>query len=484
MQVAFSFPNKLKRVLGLWPLVAVFTICPEPARPDFWSLKDHRPETVKLVRKLPPVAARNGSTVRFITELPGATVPQETATILRDKIRTLLMDTRAGSIQLVDGPADTMIKCIITGYEPKIVNRGQRQVGMQHQQIVTWIGNIEASVQVLDSQDKPIDAANIKHHLENDFLVAQSEEHVAAVTDKKSSWRDKLAGGVKVIKGGDKGDVAALAGGGKQMHDALAVEDKGGRPPTDLEWRNALIEGLAAKVANRIVPVDQEFVAVLPLDKEFAQIREMAKSDRWGDVQESTEKMGQLQGARESFRLYTLGLSYEAMAYREAGRPGEAAELLNKGSKYYDDARKLEPREREFLLAQIRVQDSLDHYLEIQHYLKKAPITAAPTRPAEKAQPTTQTAQNGQQRADADRENTANNAALIEMMRANMPEAVLVTFVQTAADPKFDVSANGLLQLARASVPAKVIEAVQKRMAPPAPAAAAPKRAPTPPSKK
>ncbi len=480
MRVISSFPNHLKRVLWIGLFVGFFSLFPQLARSDFWSLKDSHPETVKLVRKLPPVAARNGNTVRFTTEIPSSAIPQETATILRDKIRTLLLNTKSGTIQLVDGPADTVIKCIITGYEPKVARPGQRQVGLQQQQIVTWIGNIEASVQVLDNHDKPIDAANLKHHLENDFIVAQTEEKTATVTDKKASWKDKVANGVKAVKGGNKGDVATVAGGGKGMHDALSPEDKGGRPPTDLEWRNALIEGLAAKVANRIVPVDQEFVAILPLDKDFADAREMAKSSRWGDVQEKTEKMGQLAGAKDAYRLYLLGLSYEATAYRGTANAGEAAELLNKGSKYYDDARKLDPKEREFLLAQIRIQDSLDHYLDIQHYLENRPAATAPSAAVEKAPPATQPAPAAQPPAGGSGPDVADNASLIEMARLNIPENVLITYVQTAPDPKFDVSGKGLIQLGRANLSPKVLEAVQKRMAPPAAAPAPAKKAATP----
>ena len=448
-------------------------IATQPAKPDFWSLRETKPETVTLVRKLPPVASRNGNTVRFIAEVAGNSIPVETATIVRDQIRTLLLNTKAGAIQLVDGPADTVIKCIITGYEPKVMHPGQRQVGLHHQQIVTWIGNVEASVQVFDSQERPLDAANIKEHLENDFVVAESEEHVAAVTDKRHSWRDKLGGGIKVFKGGDKADVAELAGGGQQMHDALSgAEGKGAREPTDLEWRTALFEALAAKVANRIVPVDQEFIAILPLDKEFGQARELAKSNRWGDVQEQMEKMTPLEGGKDAFRQYLLGLSYEAMAYVGTSPLEEAAEALNKASKYYADSRKLNPRERELLLAQIRAQDSLDHYLEIEHFVQTRSRTADPPKPEKSpVAPVT----------DKD-ENVADNDALIAMVAAKLPETILVNFVRNAPDPKFDVSANGLLKLVKAGVPATVIEEVQRRSAPAPAPPRPPKGAPRPPA--
>jgi hypothetical protein len=476
MHPAFRLPGSLRTLMRLCLLAFLIALFPYQAKPGFWSLaKNEQPVTVKLVRKLPPVAARNGNTVQFKAEIADKATPPEVLPVLRDKIRTLLL--KAGSIQLVDGPADTSIKCIITGYEPKIVRSSQRQVGNQHLQIATWIGNIRASVQVLDNHNTPIDSGDLKEHLENDFVIAQKEDSVAAVNDKRATKSGRLAGVIGVLRGGDAGDVASLAGGGKQLHDALGSEAKGAQPPTDLEWRDALIEGFAAKVANRVVPIDQESVAILPLDKDFAQIRDLAKSERWGDVQEQTEKMGQLQGNKEAFRLYTLGLTYEAIGYKDASHPREATESLNKASKYYDDARKVEPNERELLLAQIRVQDSLDHYLEIQHYLQ-ARQSSPPPAPSSQNKPAGTVTVTQKKEGSGDPppgDNAADNAALIAMAQESLPEAVMITFVQSAASPKFDVSANGLLQLARGKVPANVIQAVQHKMAAPsAPRRAAP----------
>ncbi len=456
-----------KQSLILPVLVLTFAV---PARPDFWSLVNKgQPETVKLTRKLPPVSARNGSTVQFLPEIAGNSIPAETATILREKIRTLLLNAKAGGIQLVDGPADTVIKCIVTGYEPKVVHPGERKIGLKNQKIQTWIGNIRASVQVLDSRNRPIDAANLQYHLENDFVTSEQEDKVASVQDKKTSWRDKVATGIKVARGGsDAGDLVSAAGGGQQMHDALGAEGKGGRAPTEIEWRDALIEGLADKVANRIVSVDQEFVALLPVEKDFLQIRELAKGGRWGDVQEQTEKMSPLSGSSEAYRLYLIGLSYEAIAYGEAEKSNEATATLNKASKFYTDAKNVKPAEHEILLAQIRAQDSLDHYLEIQHFLQNRPKEPAAEAPVKEVKAAAAGPAGGSgSAAVTPAENSANNAALIDMAKEGLPESVLITFIQTVPDPKFDVSSNGLLQLARAHVSGPVIQAIQKQMAKP-----------------
>jgi len=423
------------------------------ARPDFWTaMKGEQPISVKLSRKLPPVAARNGTTVQFTAEIAEPSTPQAVLPVLREKIRTLLLSGRAGGMQLVDGPADTVIKCIITGYEPKIVKRGTRQVGNKTFTIETWVGNLRGSVQVLDDRNHSLDGAELKEHFERDFVVAQTEQQVTSLKDKRSSKSSKFSSVIGAVRGGDIGDAASLAGGSRQVHDSLGAETKADPQPTDLDWRDQMVEAFATKVANRIVPVDEEFTAMLPLDKEFAQVRDFAKSQRWGDVQQQVETMGQLQGAKEAYRLYLDALSYEAIAYQDSDHPEKATESLNKATKLYTDAAQAH-NEHEFVLAQIRAQDSLDHYLEIAHYLQSRPSvseSSAPPPPGKQESVT--------------QEGVADNKGLISMVQAGLPEPVLLNYVRTAASPKFDVSANGLIALSKAKVSATVIQEVQKKM--------------------
>jgi len=245
----------------------------------------------------------------------------------------------------------------------------------------------------------------------------------------------------------------AEAIGRPELKPFVRPDDKNARQPTDLEWQDALFDGMARKVANRIVPVEQETVAILPVDKELKDVVELAEHSRWGDVQEQAEKMQPLAGDKDAYRIYMIGLSHEAIASADASKLDEAADELNKASKNYDDAHKLKPNDREIFLAQIRVQDSLDHYLEVQHYLQSRKAV----------QETSKTLSEKPQEKPA--ENAADNAALIEMVKAGLDPSVVLTFVQTTPDPNFDTSGKGLLQMAQGKVPAAVIKAVQKRMA-------------------
>ncbi len=54
------------------------------------------------------------------------------------------------------------------------------------------------------------------------------------------------------------------------------------------------------------------------------------------------------------------------------------------------------------------------------------------------------------------------------MIRNNVPESVILGFIQDSKDPKFDVSSKGLILLYQAKASANVIQAIQKKMTNPA----------------
>ena len=419
------------------------------AQTGFFSVPGRsKPETVKMVTKLPAVAVPAGRTVQLVSTMAGKAMQPEAADILKEQIRTLLLQAKEANLQLVDGPADTVIKCIVTSFEPKVVHPGTRQQGVATEQIVTWSGMIEVSVQVEDRAGRSIDAANLKYHLENDYITAKQEGKVGSLFGKLGKG-DKAAEILNIAHGGNAGELAQAAGAGTSLGQALNVgQEKNAPPPTDSEWRNALIEGMAVKVANQIVPIDQGFIAILPADKEFAQMRTLAVAGHWGEVQEDAEKMQQQKAALEAYRLYMLGLSYEALANSDPKNPQGAADMLNKATKYYSDAHALRREDHQLEFAQLRSQDSLDHFLQVQHY-REAKAAATPPTPA----PNDSKAANG-----------TDNDSVIAMVKAKMPESVILKFVQTAPDPKFDASATGLMAMSQAQVPASVIEAVQTRM--------------------
>jgi hypothetical protein len=56
---------------------------------------------------------------------------------------------------------------------------------------------------------------------------------------------------------------------------------------------------------------------------------------------------------------------------------------------------------------------------------------------------------------------TFTNASIIEMLRAGLPEDVILTSINSAKDNSFDVSPKGLIQLAEAKASKKLIQRVQ-----------------------
>jgi hypothetical protein len=217
------FLGKVHKSFGLLPvaLIVLLIVAPSQAGIDLRSkLMPGQPEPVKLVRKLPAVAERHGRTVRFEPTIASSAIPQDVATILREKIRTLLLHAKEGEIQLVDGRADTVLRCTVTAYEPMVQRPNRRQVGLKQEQVMTLIGNMEASVHVLDQAARPLDAGNLKQHLEKDYIVSEQEQKAAALGGKATK-SEKAGGLLNIFKGGgDAGDIARVAGAGDPLHDA------------------------------------------------------------------------------------------------------------------------------------------------------------------------------------------------------------------------------------------------------------------------
>ena len=66
------------------------------------------------------------------------------------------------------------------------------------------------------------------------------------------------------------------------------------------------------------------------------------------------------------------------------------------------------------------------------------------------------------------------NGDVIKMVRAGLSDDIIVTAIQAAAQKSFDVTADGLIQLKTAGVSDRVISAIQGKLIPPSPTAAAP----------
>jgi hypothetical protein len=389
----------------------------------------HQPQTMILVRKLPPIINVKEGSFR-IEASKTAGVSADVVDTLVTRTRGLLLKDRDRSLRLDDANPNFTLRCKVTGFEIE-ERRAEEGTGSSRMEYLTVIGTIEATIEVLDSTKGAMDSGNLKSHFEREYLVN---------------------------------------GGGGFGIPGLGRSVSKGRPPTKLEQRDLVVEGLAAKVAQFLVSVEEDVEIQLPIGGQFKAMQEMARRKRWGELQEAAEQMPAPKKKEEddAYRLYMIGLAYEGMAYDKAKTdPDAAKDLLTKAFGAYSEAKEKKPKETYFIQPEIRSQESLDAYIEIDHFRKLAAVT--PKRagsPSSTAGTDKSTAPVGTaQAASAGASAEWNNQTLIALKQKGLSDARLIALIKAAKNPKFDVdSPQGALELASFSDP--VMAAITAKMHP------------------
>ena len=409
----------------------------------------HQPQTMTLVRKLPPII--NVKEASFHIEASKTDgVSADVVDTLVTRTRGLLLKDRDRSLRLDDTNPNYTLRCKVTGFELE-ERKATEGSGNTRADYLTVIGTIEATIEVLDSTKGALDSDNLKSHFEREYAVGGSTP-------------------------------LGLPGLGKKVTK--------GRVPTKLEQRDLVVEGLAAKVAQRLVSVEEEVEIQLPIGGQFKEMQELARRKRWAELQEAAEKMTPpKKDEDDSYRLYMLGLGYEGLAYDKAKTdPNAAKDLLTKAFGAYSDAKIKKSRETYFIQPEIRSQESLDSYLAIERFKKleslarknpdPGPKNAGPAAPAPPSSATAQVVAHVPTATPASpASNEWNNQTLIALKQKGVADASLITMIRNAKNPKFDIdSPGGSLELAGFSD--AVIQAIDSKMHPPAKATAAPKQAP------
>jgi len=227
-------------------------------------------------------------------------------------------------------------------------------------------------------------------------------------------------------------------------------------------------------ISQRITPT-REKVGVLIPKGSLQDLANLAAAGQWNLYLEALERRSpNPKPADESYRQYALGVAYEALGYA-AEEPADTLKYLEQASAYYNKALETNSGEKYFTQAYDsllgnkkaaapleRVQTALANYRKIKNFQEQyASLQAA-----------AQQSVSGGKALDA-KADVMDNGAVIRMVRAGLPAEVILTSIDTAASPSFDVSPLGLVALSEAQVDHKIIQRLQevatgkKRAAPP-----------------
>jgi hypothetical protein len=241
---------------------------------------------------------------------------------------------------------------------------------------------------------------------------------------------------------------------------AKDFQEGNGSPDSSSLESNA-VQSVVSDLTTRLAPT-REVVGVLLPRGTFETAAAFADAGLWSKYQEALEKVPPLKNpADEAYRQYALGVAYEAQGYA-AEDNDTTLKYLEQASVHYNNAVETNPKEGYFTKpyqsvifssrnaeAPIsRVSSALVQYQKLKEF---ADTIAAKTPGARGSK--------GDFGAPAD--DAVTNQSVIDMVRAGLPDDVILTSIDSSKSVAFDVTPKGLIQLADAKVGKRIIQRIQ-----------------------
>jgi hypothetical protein len=389
---------------------------------------------ITLVRKLPPAGHLSGSS--FAVRVAGANVPPDIAINLKSTLEALLVkdEPRLRSVEEKEHP-DALILCQITGYDQPPAQTVQESTvafnkkggPLQNQPMTRVRAEMKIAFQAQDTRaGKSIAADTIATRFDREFAVQTAQQ--------QNSSTAKLTH----ILGGH---IPTVPGIGSHATSQADADDK---PPTPLELHQRMVDDAAQQIASLLVNTSEEVSVLLARGGGLDDADTLIQQKLYTRALESLETMTPFSAAdADAYRIYNLGVVNEALAY-QADDVNRARKYLGEASIDYGKALDAKQNERQFLGPQTRIDTALAHYKVLSE--EKTPIvtvaTAAAATPAEDA---------------------LTNSDVIGMVQAKLDQANILDTIQHSSSVRFDVSAKGQIDLAKAGVNGAIIAAMKQK---------------------
>ena len=381
---------------------------------------------ITLVRKLPPTGHIAGNSFAVSVTGAGADVTSD----LESTIASLLVsnDGRLRSVEANEHP-DALIKVRVTEYQPpqahikteQGLELGKKGGPLANQQVQEMTAQLGLSFEAQDVRgNRGIAADTVTSKFDREYPVAAPATAKPTMASILSSHLPKVP-----LAGATPG-----AGGGQ--------EDQ---PPTPQELLNRLVHDASMQIASRLVNTQEDVNVFLARGGGLDDADTLMEQKLYTRALESLETMPPFpQPDADAYRLYDLGVVNEALGYQ--------AEDVTKARKYLQDAAidygkaiDAKPAEKMFLEPQNRIDTALAHYKVL----------------SDRA-----TSEQVESKAAAASADVLTNADVISMVQAKLDQANIIDTIQHSA-AKFDLSAKGQVDLAKAGVSGPIITAMKTK---------------------
>jgi hypothetical protein len=217
-------------------------------------------------------------------------------------------------------------------------------------------------------------------------------------------------------------------------------------------------------IARRVTPTREKIAVLLPQGS-LEALANLAIAGQWNLYLEGLERRSpSAKPNDESYRVYAMGVAYEALGYA-AEDPVETLKYLEQASTSYNKAIEANPGEKFFAQSYgsilthktataplSRVQEALTNYRKLKDFQDQHAAVAAAAVADDVS---------GGKSLEA-KAQAVDNSAVIKMTRAGLPNGVILTTIDTAPKPSFDVSPQALIALSEAQVDKAIIQRMQE----------------------
>jgi hypothetical protein len=415
--------NRMRLVVSIVAVAGAFVIAPPTLNAQNFGWGFQR-KHISLVRKLPPTGHIDGNS--FSVNVTGA--GSDVTADLEAQITSLLVknDGRLRSISDPKEHPEAVIKARVTSYQPpqplvkteQGLELGKKGGPLQNQQVREWTGLLTVSFEAQDVRgNKGIAADTVTSKFDREYAVQTP-------TNAKPTFGTILGSHIpKVPLAGATG-----AAGGEE------------REPNAIEVRDRLIKDVALQIASRLVNTQEDVTVFLARGNGLDEADTLLENQQYTRALENLDTMTPLgKPDDDAYRLYDLGVANEALGY-QAEDVNKARKYLQEASIDYGKAIDAKPAEKMFLEPQNRIDTALAHYKVLSDEVNKRNAKSAASPAAD----------------------VLTNADVISMVQAKLDQANIIDTIQHST-AKFDLSAKGQVDLAKAGVAGPIITAMKTK---------------------
>ena len=418
---------------------------------------------IVLHRKLPPSAHLSGNSLSIQVNSHG--IQQDIGTDLKSMLETELLKDDA-RLRVEDKNPDTLIVCTITQYsQPSPTTSTQQTYALgskkpQNESVTRYTGLLTVAYSAKDRRSgRTLDSENVSAKYDDEFNA----------------------------NGSTKGGVTAAFN--NTINRIKHGKSEGDTPPTDAELRIKLLHDVVGQIASRLVNTEESIEVLLARGK-LDDANKQAEAGLWSRNLETLETMTPFPSkADDAYRLYNIGVAYEALAYGSEDSKAAKKDLENAAINYgkaIDD----KPDEKYFLTPQTRIETAIAHYKTLSEQPAQLASSSEPststssTTTASKSSKsaTTKTTHAGGTSGGGSASSTSSSNAktsaaakpaakgpaltndqVISLVKAGLDEENIIDTIRNAPSVDFDLSVNGEINLANHGVKGKVLTAMKQR---------------------